>query len=196
MDGGRGSGRALGDDDAASKSSWKGAVQLRSTSSDRELQRRDQLVESKDPPLRLLVLGCRILDLEGSIGRPKLPRCFSASTQWFVTSMPSNGALDLGKTLPSRPTARNHSVAGLHRSSGGTGNGDQIQFHSRMIDRRETPTPASGRTRSAWSCLGPAGDSRHQGSGASRIRRLRPVRARRAAYRAQYAGRPVFRIAE
>src|SRR6266446_3794446 len=88
MDGGRRSGRAVGDDDVAPKSSRKGDVHMRSASSDRELQRRDRLVEPGDPPLRIRILGSRILDLEGSIWRPKLPRCFSATTQWLVTVRP------------------------------------------------------------------------------------------------------------
>jgi hypothetical protein len=69
----------VGDNDFASKSTWKVDVHLRAPPLDRELQRRDQLVESVDASVRLPLLGSRILDLEGPIGRPKLPRCFSST---------------------------------------------------------------------------------------------------------------------
>src|SRR5437773_6007900 len=81
MDGGRRPGGAMGDHDGAAKSTWKVDVQLRPAPLDRELQRRDQLVESGDAPIRVPLLGSGILGLESSIGRPELPRCVSASAQ-------------------------------------------------------------------------------------------------------------------
>src|SRR6266849_6444280 len=81
MDGGRRPGGAMGDEDRASESDWKVDVQLRPAPPDRELQRRDQLVDSGIASVRVPVLGSRILDLEGPIGRPKLSRCLSATTQ-------------------------------------------------------------------------------------------------------------------
>ncbi len=68
----------MGDEDRASESTWKVDVQLRPAPCDRELQRRDQLVESGNASVRVPVLGSGILDLEGPIGRLKLPRRLSA----------------------------------------------------------------------------------------------------------------------
>src|SRR5258706_5150019 len=79
MDGGRRPGRAVGDEDRASESTRKVDVQLWPAPPDRELQHRDQLVECGIASVCLPVLGSRILDPEGSIGRFKLSRCFSAT---------------------------------------------------------------------------------------------------------------------
>src|SRR6266567_8701146 len=81
----------MGDDDCASESTWKVDVHLRPAPRDRELQRRDQLVQSGNASVRVPFLGSRILDLEGSIGRLELPRCISATAGRRLT----RGGLDV-----------------------------------------------------------------------------------------------------
>src|SRR5260221_4372995 len=89
MDGGRRPGRAVGDEDRASESTRKVDVQLWPAPPDRELQHRDQLVECGNAAVCVPVLGSRILDSEGPIGRLKLPRCVSPTADWLAQSKPA-----------------------------------------------------------------------------------------------------------